>query len=152
MSLRPEASNEDLDSEPHESISDESAPFIYHGEDDNYTAKGVNKCTFLQRLHAFRLTFPTIAIYCLLLTLLLEIFDMILITPQIALFQRSICSRYYRQHGLVAAGQGYPIPENGCQVKAVQQELAIVRGWKGFFDCLPGKDCSSTIRLLADEM
>lgn len=125
MAPRSGASITDQDLETLYSIDGGNEPLMYDGG-EQYE----NKRTLLQRPHAPYLSFPTIAIYCLIMNLLIEIFDMILLTPQIALFQRSICFQHYQQDGSRVTGQG-------CQAKAIQQELAIVRGWKGFFDCIP---------------
>ena len=108
------------------SIHGENEPLRY--QDD---WKYADKSTIVQHSYASYFSFPTTAVYCLIMNLLIEIFDMILLTPQIALFQKSICFQHYQQDGSHVPGQG-------CQAKAVQQELAIVRGWKGFFDCIPG--------------
>ena len=126
MAPRPGASITDQDLETLNTVYGENEPLMHDGGEQY-----ANKSTNLQRSHASYLGFPTTAIYCLILNLLIEIFDMILLTPQIALFQRSICFQHYQQNGARVPGQG-------CQAKAIQRELAIVRGWKGFFDCIPG--------------
>ncbi len=112
---------------------------MYDGGELDATKSTKNR-TILQRSHASYLSFPTMAIYCLILILLVETFDVILLTPQIALFQRSICLQHYQQDGARVSGQG-------CQAKAIQQELAIVRGWKRFFDCIPGASVHRTLLL-----
>ena len=126
MAPRPGASITDEELETLYSIYGENEPLIY---DDG--GRYADKSTILHCSYASYFSFPTIAVYCLIMNLLIEIFDMILLTPQIALFQRSICFQHYQQDGSRVPGQG-------CHAKAVQQELAIVRGWKGFFDCIPG--------------
>ena len=135
MAPRARASITDQDLETLYSIYGGDEPLM-HDSGEQYP----NKSTILQRSHDSYLSFPTIAIYCLIMNLLIEIFDMILLTPQIALFQRSICFQHYRKDGSRVPGQG-------CQAKAIQQELAIVRGWKGFFDCIPGASVHRTILL-----
>ena len=139
MAPRPGASLTDQDLETQFSIHGGDEPLIYDGGELDAT-KSTKTRTILQRSHASYLSFPTIAIYCLVLNLLVEIFDMILLTPQIALFQRSICFQHYQQDGA-------RVSRHGCQAKAIQQELAIVRGWKGFFDCIPGVSVHRTILL-----
>ena len=134
MAPRPGASIADQDHETTHSH-DENEPLMDDGGEQH-----ANKSTILQNSHASYLGFPTTAIYCLILNLLIEIFDMKLLTPQIELFQRSICFQHYQQDGARVPGQG-------CEVKAIQQELAIVRGWKGFFDCIPGASVYRTILL-----
>ena len=136
MAPRPGASVTDQDLETLYSIDGGNESLMYDGGEQY-----ANKETLLQRPRALYLSFPTIAIYCLIMNLLIEIFDMILLTPQIALFQRSICLQHYQQDGSRVTGQG-------CQAKAIQQELAIVRGWKGFFDCIPGASVHRTILLI----
>ena len=126
MAPQPGASITDQDLETLSTIYGGNEPLL-HDSGEQYG----NKSTIPQRSHASYLGFSTTAVYCLIMNLLIEIFDMILLTPQIALFQRSICFQHYQQDGARVPGQG-------CQAKAIQQELAIVRGWKGFFDCIPG--------------
>ena len=136
MAPRPGAPITDRDLETLYSIDWENDPLLYDGGEQY-----ANKSTLLQHPHASHHGFPTIAIYCLIMNLLIEIFDMILLTPQIALFQRSICFQHYQENGSRVTGQG-------CQAKGIQQELAIVRGWKGFFDCIPGTSVHRTILLI----
>ena len=81
-----------------------------------------------------------IAVYCVVLNFLLEIFDMILITPQVALFQRALCLTYYSKHDSGAIGLNGSISEELCRISPIQHELAILRGWKGFFDSIPGSE------------
>lgn len=66
---------------------------------------------------------------------------MTLITPQIALYQRSICFTYYKEHQPDLIEHGTHVREDLCHVNAVQQELAIVRGLKGLFDSVAGSYC-----------
>ena len=55
--------------------------------------------------------------------------DIITTAPLIRLFEESLCKVFYGVMG---------IDEGKCKVKAIQRELAGVRGVKGGLDMLPG--------------
>lgn len=75
-------------------------------------------------------------VYCLLLSFLIELSNIILTVPLISLFERSICETYYREHSLLLTQ--VPVDEALCKVSPVQSELAKLRGWKAFFETLSG--------------
>lgn len=64
--------------------------------------------------------------------------EMVLVAPLLALFERSICASYYAQHDPSLVGPGGWVGESHCKLAAIQKDLATVRGWKSFFDTLPG--------------
>lgn len=59
--------------------------------------------------------------------------------PSIALFEQTICTQYYRQHGNAAAYDTEEFAGSLCKVVPVQDKLATVVGWKLSFDAVPGK-------------
>ncbi|KAK3946259.1 MFS multidrug transporter [Diplogelasinospora grovesii] len=71
--------------------------------------------------------------FCIALTILLETSHAILTVPVISLYERVICDRYY-------AGQDPPQWPTGlddrCKTPLIQAEVALVRGWQGFFNGL----------------
>jgi len=74
-----------------------------------------------------------ISLYCVALYFFMEIFDFIIIAPLTQLFEEVICRQYYEEHVLQ-----FFADHRDCKIAPIQSELAIVRGWKGFFDALPG--------------
>jgi hypothetical protein len=86
-----------------------------------------------------KLPFSRGIFYCLLLNFLIEMYDMIITAPTIALFERSLCSSYYSAYDPGVIGPGGSIDERLCKVEIVQQDLASLRGWKAFFDALPSQ-------------
>ena len=76
---------------------------------------------------------------CILLNFLIEMFDQIIIVPQIALFERSICYTYYVVHDPRVIDREHLVDERLCKIEPIQQQLAVLRSWKAFFDALPGR-------------
>ncbi|TAQ85799.1 hypothetical protein B7494_g5856 [Chlorociboria aeruginascens] len=83
----------------------------------------------------FKLT--RIAVYCMLLLFLVEMYDFITIAPLVALFERSICRSYYVLHSPEVIRPDGSIEESLCKINPIQAELAVLRGWKLAFDTLP---------------
>ena len=82
-----------------------------------------------------RLISPLIGAYVLynalsFATLLLEV-------PQVRLFERSICRRFYQGSDSVVS-PGKDVDESLCKVAAIQDELATVAGWQLSFNALAG--------------
>ena len=75
---------------------------------------------------------------CILLNFLVEMCDMIIIVPTIALLERSICYTYYAEHDPHVIGPGGLVNERLCKIGPVQEQLAVLRGWKALFEALPG--------------
>lgn len=84
---------------------------------------------------------------CILLNFLVEMCDMIIIVPTIALLERSICHTYYAEHDPRVIGPGGLVNERLCKIGPVQEQLAVLRGWKALFEALPGH---MTVRLSLD--
>lgn len=59
--------------------------------------------------------------------------------PFIALIERTICVKYYRDQGNDHVFAIHEVVEKLCKVAPVQDKLSIVTGWKFAFDALPGK-------------
>ena len=114
----------------------ERTPLISRATSDTTPSHNSQKLDPTNSGASFKLT--KIAVYCVVLNFLLEIFDMILITPQVALFQRALCLAHYSQHDISVIGQDGSISEELCRINPIQHELAVLRGWKGFFDSIPG--------------
>ena len=76
---------------------------------------------------------------CILLNFLIEMFDQIIIVPQLALFEQAICRAYYTSHdSSLLIGQHGSVGGDQCKIDPVQQQLAVLRSWKAFWDALPG--------------
>ncbi|KAF4436968.1 MFS multidrug transporter [Fusarium austroafricanum] len=66
----------------------------------------------------------------LALTFLLEMSNVVLAVPLIALYEQAICRNHYRANGAVG--------DDLCKAVPVQSELALLRGWQGFFNGFSG--------------
>jgi hypothetical protein len=69
------------------------------------------------------------------LFILTNTFGLLQSSAQVQLFENIYCSQYYT---------GYPssaTPLNGgsCKIDKIQANVTFLRGWKSFFDFLPGK-------------
>lgn len=73
-----------------------------------------------------------------LLIILLDFADMLRTTPKIRLFEISICRRYYLAHDKSRINPDGNVDEALCKVDEIQQSLALVRGWLGLFQGIPG--------------
>jgi hypothetical protein len=91
-------------------------------------------CSSIARSHLISLK-----VGCLLLNFLTEMFDMIVIVPELALFERSLCNSYYASRWVGTADLRVHLIAPSCKIEPIQKELAILRGWKAFFDAVPSK-------------
>ena len=79
---------------------------------------------------------------CILLNFLVEMCDMIVIVPTIALLERSLCRTYYSIHDPSVIGPGgFVENERLCKISPIQENLAVLRGSKALFEALPGSYC-----------
>ena len=76
---------------------------------------------------------------CILLNFLIEMFGMIVIVPQLALLEGSLCNSYYATRDLSTADLPVHVTGQSCKIEPIQKELAILRGWKAFLDAVPSK-------------
>jgi hypothetical protein len=86
--------------------------------------------------NAPRLISPLAAAY--ILYNLLSFATLLLEVPTVRLFEKAICSRYYRSHH--QPGQFLPsdISESQCKVAPVQDVLANIVGWQLSFNAMAG--------------
>ena len=71
---------------------------------------------------------PTM-VYLVLLMALLELEESLQSVPTVRLYESAVCQQYYNDK----------VSEDKCKSKIIQQTLAHVRGWQGFFDALPSE-------------
>ncbi len=128
---------------------DENRPLLYsgsHSDHGNRTAelqKSLSpKKTLSRSLNSivtnrtYRLTACIFLIYFLLNFGLLA-----LQVPGARLFERSVCQRYYRAHPRLGVPYGSfgEIPERLCKISSVQQEVALLVGWRDSFLAIPSE-------------
>ena len=60
-------------------------------------------------------------------------------------YERSLCISYYDTHPDLRPPLSMNVlsGDSRCKIVQIQQELAMVRGWKSLFDALPGSSLSS---------
>ena len=104
------------------------------GQPENYPTSNTSTILGFHISHVF--------LSCLLLYFLVEMYDMITIAPLVALFEQSICRSYYEIHDPSSIRPGGSVAEHLCKIDSIQEELAIVRGWKLAFDTIPGQSCT----------
>lgn len=80
----------------------------------------------------------TLFLYFMALHFLISFCEMILVAPLIKLFEGSLCFSYYNIHNPSVIGPGDALQESLCKIPEVQAPLATIRGWKSFFDTIPG--------------
>ena len=67
--------------------------------------------------------------YLILLMVLLELEESMQSVPTVRLYESAVCQQYYKDK----------VSEDKCKASSIQQTLAHVRGWQGFFDALPSE-------------
>ena len=70
--------------------------------------------------------------------------------PLMRVFESIICQNHYERADASFIGQNGNVDEQHCKISAVQQELALLRGWQDFFDYLPGLFLAIPFGMLAD--
>lgn len=85
-----------------------------------------------------RSTLTRVSVF-LIMNFSLGFHDTVLIAPYLSLMERALCKSYYTTEDPSLIGPGGWVPEMYCKVPGVQRELAVIRGWRSFFDTLPGE-------------
>jgi hypothetical protein len=88
-----------------------------------------------QRKPLFRVNLSRTTVCCIALYFMMEMFDMVTVAPLVALYENAICMTYYGPDDAWNT-------RHSCKIQPIQRELALVRGWKGFFDAIPGCNAS----------
>jgi hypothetical protein len=86
-------------------------------------------------------------ILCAVVFFFAELFELSLFGPITALLERSICRDYYVTTTPSVIGDNGWVTENLCKEKAIQEELALVKGYKAVFDCIPGPEVPQLLRV-----
>lgn len=76
-----------------------------------------------------RATRVPMMVYLILLMVLLELEESMQSVPTVRLYESAVCQQYYKDK----------VSEDKCKTRKIQQTLAHVRGWQGFFDALPSE-------------
>ena len=71
--------------------------------------------------------------------------------PLTRVFESIICQAHYEGPNAGFIGRNGNVDEQHCKISAVQQELALLRGWLDFFDYLPGLFLAIPFGMLADQ-
>lgn len=75
------------------------------------------------------------------LMFIMDIVGLIPVAPQMVIFEKIICREYYAEW---QAGAGL---SNACKIEPVQSELAIINGWWGTFETIPGGCYASNLNV-----
>ena len=60
--------------------------------------------------------------------------------PRLRLIENILCLDFYREHDPTKIGLDGVIPEEFCKEDIVQGRLALLFGWMGFFEAIPGEN------------
>lgn len=85
--------------------------------------------------HSPRFTFKPY-LTCLVLNFCIEMFDMLILVLTVAVLEMALCHNYYSINNPAIIGLSGTIETQLCKTNAVQQQLAVFRSWKPFFDAL----------------
>lgn len=80
-----------------------------------------------------RRLYTTTLIFILLI--LTNTFGLLQSSAQVQLFENIYCSQYYTGYPSSAT----PLNSGSCKIDSIQADVTFLRGWKSFFDFLPGK-------------
>jgi hypothetical protein len=69
------------------------------------------------------------------LLILTNTFGLLQSSAQVQLFENIYCSQYYTGYPSSAT----PLNSSLCKINNIQAKVTFLRGWKSFFDFLPGK-------------
>ena len=59
-------------------------------------------------------------------------------SAQVQIFEDICCANYYERNGL----RGQPLDTRLCKIDNIQGDVAMLRGWRAFFNFLPGTNTS----------
>ncbi|KAI1768675.1 major facilitator superfamily domain-containing protein [Hypoxylon sp. FL1150] len=106
--------------------SDSDADQASHQDDDDL-GDSTDEPSSNHRVYSQR-TLRWMRLGCILLNFMVEMFDQIIIVPQLALMEKSVCNSYYSAKLSTAALD--------CKAEPVQHKLATLRSWKALFECI----------------
>lgn len=73
---------------------------------------------------------------CLILNLCIEMFDMLILVPTVAVLEMALCHNHSSINSAAIISLSGTVETKLCKTKAVQQQLMLFRSWKAFFDAL----------------
>ncbi|KAF2202985.1 MFS general substrate transporter [Delitschia confertaspora ATCC 74209] len=71
--------------------------------------------------------------------------------PKTRIFEANLCLRYYSKHDPSKINNDGTVDEALCKINAVQEKLAMIIGWSGLFDAIPGILLAVPFGTLADK-
>jgi hypothetical protein len=87
-------------------------------------------------LRAFLSSEAAVTIICVfILQFLISFAKHVVEVPIVRLFETAICDRYYSSHGDAASG---PVNERSCKLPPIQDQLALITGFRFGFDAFGG--------------
>jgi hypothetical protein len=118
----------------------ESSPLLHHDHDENIPPVSTEvlipaKLTSGWIPESRRPFF--VVVLCTVCVLAIDAGIFMQLVPITRILEGIICHSYYEHHPDLVDFKG-PIPEEMCKISPVQGELAMLKGWSGLFDCLPG--------------
>jgi len=122
-----------------------NAPLLAQ-EDEAIAETGIFTATPTSLSNSSRSTFSRASVFTAV-NFCLAFHEMILVAPYLSLFERALCKSYYTTADPSLIGRAGWVSERYCKIPEVQRELAIIRGWKSFFDTLPGEFMIRTLML-----
>lgn len=124
---------DDVTSNGSTAVANEDSPLLRPYRDDGASDEGVTKITTTK---PFRLTRG--AAFLIILNFSMEMSEMILIVPFVAMYEQNLCRSYYKEHDPTKVNPDGSVLESLCKVTTIQRQLASLRGWHGTFNAIPG--------------
>ncbi|TKA57570.1 hypothetical protein B0A49_10577 [Cryomyces minteri] len=104
--------------------------------------------------------YQTVVLLMILTVLILGCGDEMIQSPQTRIFESIFCRQYYDSHSSFPSastdrgpverdGQGWPL-ERFCKIEPVQSDVAMLKGWQTFLECIPSVLLAVPFGWLAD--
>lgn len=66
-----------------------------------------------------------------------EFADELMVSPRTRLFEAIFCHDFYAAHDPSLISDDGTVPERFCKIDQVQAQVALLKGWQGFFENIP---------------
>jgi hypothetical protein len=99
----------------------ERQPLLSDGSDPGSTESTNNSTVFWQ---------------CITIMVLVSISGCMIEAPQTRLYEKRICTDFYKEHNTCMTGDNGNIPESRCKCESIQGDLAMIFSRQGLFDLL----------------
>lgn len=106
-----------------------------HDPQDGTVAKELRP-VFQKTYEALNTWYPVLV--CCLLFFVVDFASFVRVTPKTRMFEIAFCREYYLKTDPSKIDLDGNVAESFCKVADVQEKLALLKGWLGSLECIPG--------------